>query len=160
VVAAEHFPEAYKTRSADDALSSDWPFVDETSVPLDEAKRIPDIPEFASIHRYLAARNEYGDQLATLEPEEPNIDGPPSIDFTAHRIRQLESVYGPDRVPLMLDVNWKIDDGLQTVTKTFYPPFTKVDREEDYRRAWEEFSCRYASEVSSDQLPVAREEST
>ncbi len=144
VVAAEHFPEAFKTRAASDALCSDWPFSNETSIPLDQAQRVPDIPEFASIHRYVAARNKYCDQLATLEPEEPNTDGPPSPDFTPHRIRQLESVYGPGRVPLMLDVSWEIDDGLQTVTKTFYPPFTKVDREEDYRRAWEEFSKRYA----------------
>ena len=108
----------------------------------------------------MAARNKYGDQLATLEPEEPKTDGPPSPDFTPHRIRQLESVYGPGRVPLMLDVSWEIDDGLQSVTKTFYPPFTKVDREEDYRRAWEEFSRRYGDAVSSDQLPVSSEEST
>lgn len=145
-VAAAHFPEAYKTRPASDALSSDWPFADETSIPLDQAQRLPYIPEFASIHRYIAARNKYGDQLATLEPEEPNTDGPPSPDFTPHRIRQLNSVYGPGRVPLMLDVSWEIDDGLQTVTKTFYPPFTKVDREEDYRRAWEEFKKRYGNE--------------
>jgi hypothetical protein len=142
-VAAAHFPEAYKTRPASDALSVDWPFADETSIPLNQAKRVPDIPEFASIHRFVAARKKYGDQLATLEPEEPNTDGPPSPDFTPHRIRQLETVYGPGRVPLMLDVSWEIDDGLQTVTKTFYPPFTKVDREEDYRRAWEEFERRF-----------------
>lgn len=35
-----------------------------------------------------------------------------------------------------LTVSWKIDNGLQTVTKTFHPPFTKVDREEEYRTAW------------------------
>jgi hypothetical protein len=144
-VASEHFPETYKTRPASDALSSSWPFAGETSIPLDQAQGIPDIPEFASFHRYVAARNKYGDHLATLEPEVPSTDGPPSPDFTPHRIRQLESVYGPGRVPLMLDVSWEIDDGLQTVTKTFYPPFTKVDREEDYRRAWEEFSRRYAN---------------
>lgn len=144
-LAAEHFPEAYKTRPPSDALSSDWPFADETSIPHDKAQRLPDIPEFASIHRYVAARNDYGDHLATLEPEEPNADGPPSPDFTPERIRQLESVYGPGRVPLMLDVSWEIDDGLQTITKTFYPPFTKVDREEDYRRAWVEFEKRYGA---------------
>ena len=142
-IAAEHFPEAYKTRPSSDALCSDWPFAGETSIPFDQATRVPDIPEFASIHRYVAARNKYGDQLATLESEESSTDGPPAPDFTRQRIRQLESVYGTGRVPLMLDVSWEIDDGLQTVTKTFYPPFTKVDREEDFRRAWEEFEKRY-----------------
>jgi hypothetical protein len=42
-----------------------------------------------------------------------------------------------------LEVTWEIDNGLQTVTKLFYPPFTKVDREEDYRRAWEVFENKY-----------------
>ncbi|MEZ6096896.1 MAG: hypothetical protein R3C03_22190 [Pirellulaceae bacterium] len=155
--AASHFPEAYKTRPASDALSSDWPFASETSIPRDKAQRIPDIPEFDTIHSYVDARSKYGEQLATLEPEEPNTDRPPSPDFTPHRIRQLESVYGPGRVPLMLDVSWEIDDGLQNVTKTFYSPFTKVDRKEDYRRAWDEFERRYPSEVASDRLPSSSE---
>ena len=94
---------------------------------------------------HVATRTKCGDQLGTPAPEEPDIDGPPSPDFTPHRIRQVESVYSPSRVPLMCDVRWEIHDGLQTVTETFYPPFTKIDREEDYRRAWEEFSGRYAN---------------
>ncbi|MFN6398858.1 MAG: hypothetical protein ACK449_03085 [Planctomycetota bacterium] len=93
--------------------------------------------------RYLATRAKYGDHFGTLAPEKPDIDGPSSPEFTPHRIRQLESVYGRGRVPLMLDVSWEIDDGLQTVTKTCYPPFTKVHREEDCRRDWEEFEKRY-----------------
>jgi hypothetical protein len=42
-----------------------------------------------------------------------------------------------------LTVTWQINDGSETVTKTFYPPFTKVDREEDYRVAYEVFQNRY-----------------
>ncbi|WP_050044914.1 hypothetical protein [Bradyrhizobium sp. LTSP849] len=44
-----------------------------------------------------------------------------------------------------LTVSWKIDNGLATVTKTFHPPFTKVDREDDYRRAWASFAARYGA---------------
>jgi hypothetical protein len=60
---------------------------------------------------------------------------------------------------LSYSVSLEFDDGLQTLTKTSYRPFTEVDRVEDYRRGWEEFSCRYAGEVSSNQLPVVSEES-
>jgi hypothetical protein len=38
--------------------------------------------------------------------------------------------------------SWKIDNGNRTVTKTFYPPFTHVDRIEDYRVAYRVFKER------------------
>ena len=41
-----------------------------------------------------------------------------------------------------LTVSWEIDNGNQTVTKTFSPPFSHVDRIEDYRTAYRVFSER------------------
>lgn len=42
-----------------------------------------------------------------------------------------------------LTVSWQIDDGLQTVTKTFYPPFSRCDRESDYEVAYSYFKEKY-----------------
>ncbi|MEA5450205.1 hypothetical protein VB780_16615 [Leptolyngbya sp. CCNP1308] len=42
-----------------------------------------------------------------------------------------------------LTVSWAIDDGLQTVIKTFYPPFSRVDREGDYEVAYGYFKEKY-----------------
>ncbi len=50
--------------------------------------------------------------------------------------------HDPNAAPLT--VSWDIDDGRQTVTKTFYPPFSRVDREADYAQAFEKFTERFA----------------
>ena len=39
-------------------------------------------------------------------------------------------------------VTWPIDNGNRSLTKTFYPPFTHVDRVEDYGRAFDVFESR------------------
>ena len=44
-----------------------------------------------------------------------------------------------------ITISWPVDGGNATVAKTFYPPFTKVDREDDYRRAWAAFEARFAA---------------
>ena len=46
-----------------------------------------------------------------------------------------------------LTVSWEIDNGNQTVTRTFYPPFLHVDRIEDYRTAYRVFAERLGIEL-------------
>jgi hypothetical protein len=44
---------------------------------------------------------------------------------------------------LFIELAGNIVDGFGTVTKTYYPPVTKVECEGDNRRDWEEFARRY-----------------
>lgn len=61
---------------------------------------------------------------------------------TELRALRQEATGTPDGQPTApLTATWPIDNGLTTTTKTFHPPFTRVDREEDYRKAWEFFSA-------------------
>ena len=41
-----------------------------------------------------------------------------------------------------ISVSWSLNNGLEEVTKTFYPPFNHVDRIEDYKTAYRVFSER------------------
>ncbi|WP_051340452.1 hypothetical protein [Azospirillum halopraeferens] len=54
-----------------------------------------------------------------------------------------------------ITVSWPVDNGNATVTKTFHPPFTKVDREDDYRRAWAAFEARFGVATSEAPLTAA-----
>ncbi len=49
-----------------------------------------------------------------------------------------------------ITVSWEIDNGNQTVTKTFYPPFMHVDRIEDYKTAYRVFSERLGLNTDSE----------
>jgi hypothetical protein len=57
--------------------------------------------------------------------------------------KELREIRNTHDGTLPLTVSWRVDNGLATVTKTFHPPFTRVDREEDYRRAWAAFIARF-----------------
>ena len=49
-----------------------------------------------------------------------------------------------------ITVSWPIDNGNATVTRTFHPPFTRVDREDDYRRAWAAFAVHLTPAAAKD----------
>lgn len=51
-----------------------------------------------------------------------------------------------------ITVSWQIDNGLQTVTKTFCPPFKHVDRIEDYKIAYRVFSERLGLNNNSETM--------
>jgi hypothetical protein len=63
---------------------------------------------------------------------------PGGTQLRARRREVTNSDTGQPTAPLT--AAWQIDNGLQTVTQTFHPPFTRVDRESDYRQAWEVFA--------------------
>lgn len=57
----------------------------------------------------------------------------PNLDFRASALGHTGD---------SITVTRPIDNGRSTVTRTFHPPFTPVDREDDYRVAYEVFSQR------------------
>lgn len=90
--------------------------------------------QFPVLRQYEAA-DEYdarGRRLPNTERKDP---GGKELR-EARGEREKEGEPGDERP---LTVKWTIDNGLQTVEKTFHPPFTHVDREEDYARAWRFF---------------------
>lgn len=84
-----------------------------------EGRRLP------STMRKDAGAKEFREVLRLAMPDTP--------DFRAAQL-------GYDGPPLT--ASWAIDNGLSRVSRTFYPPFRPVDREEDYRVAFEVFSGR------------------
>ncbi len=60
---------------------------------------------------------------------------PGATELRTRRREATNSDTGQPTAPLT--ATWSIDNGLTQVTKTFHPPFTRVDRESDYRQAWE-----------------------
>ena len=76
----------------------------------------------------------------------------PSTDRKAaggKEIREARKTYDGESP---LTVSWQIDDGLQTVTKTFYPPFVKCDRESDYDHAYEVFKAKYGAKQTATSI--------
>ncbi|WP_395752923.1 hypothetical protein [Prosthecobacter sp.] len=63
---------------------------------------------------------------------------PGATELRTRRRETTNSDTGQPTAPL--SATWEIDNGLSQVTKTFHPPFTRVDRESDYRQAWEVFA--------------------
>lgn len=57
----------------------------------------------------------------------------------AKELRDARQQYG-DEHPIT--ITWPTDGGNSTETQTFYPPFVRVDREEEYATAYQEFKRR------------------
>jgi hypothetical protein len=64
--------------------------------------------------------------------------------------KELRAARQQNDGPSPQTVSWRTDNGNATVTRTFYPPFTKVDREDDYRRAWTAFAARLNPAAAKD----------
>ena len=83
---------------------------------------------------------ELVDEFDTQGRRLPNTarKDPGATELRTRRREATNSDTGQPTAPLT--ATWEIDNGLSTVTKTFHPPFTHVDRESDYRQAWGVFS--------------------
>lgn len=85
---------------------------------------------------------ELVDEFDTRGRRLPNTarKDPGATELRTRRREAIGSDTGQPTAPLI--ATWEIDNGLQTVTKTFHPPFTRVDRESDYRQAWGVFATQ------------------
>ena len=86
---------------------------------------------------------ELVDEFDTQGRRLPNTarKDPGATELRTRRREATNSDTGQPTAPLT--ATWPIDNGLTQVTKTFHPPFTRVDRESDYRQAWEVFATQF-----------------
>jgi hypothetical protein len=98
------------------------------------------LDELQTIHRVqfpVMRQYELADEYDAKGQRLPSTDRKASGGKEVREARKTHDGESP------LTVSWQIDDGLQTVTKTFYPPFVKCDREADYEYAYEVFKAQY-----------------
>jgi hypothetical protein len=86
-------------------------------------------------------KNQGGTETRTARADATRIHGEayapqPAEDFFDPQCHVTDPSIPP------LSVTWPINNDTETVTRDFHPPFFKVDREDDYRRAWEAFEQR------------------
>ncbi len=83
---------------------------------------------------------ELVDEFDTQGRRLPNTarKDPGATELRTRRREATNSDTGQPTAPLA--ATWDIDNALTQVTKTFHPPFTRVDRESDYRQAWTRFT--------------------
>lgn len=86
-------------------------------------------------------KNQGGKELRAARKEAKRIHGEVYEPQPAEEFFEFDQQQSDTDIP-PLTVTWPINNNTESVTREFHPPFFKVDREEDYRRAWEAFEQR------------------